>query len=187
MKKLMVGVMMMMSVMVNAQNDVIAKFFNKYDGDESFSKVVISGKMFSMMANIDGNTENEKAMISAISKIKGLKILKKDDARNSRELYKEALAMVPAGQFEELMTVRDKDKDMKFFTKESGGKISELVMVMGGNDQFMVMSLFGEIDLKEMGKIGKAVNIDGLHNLDKMNKHKDKDDKDKGKDKDKND
>ena len=178
---------MMMSVMVNAQNDVIAKFFSKYDGDESFSKVVISGKMFSMMANIDGNTENEKAMISAISKIKGLKILKKDDARNSRELYKEALAMVPAGQFEELMTVRDKDKDMKFFTKESGGKISELVMVMGGNDQFMVMSLFGEIDLKEMGKIGKAVNIDGLHNLDKMNKHKDKDDKDKGKDKDKND
>jgi hypothetical protein len=180
MKKLMVGVMMMMSMVVNAQNDVIAKFFNKYDGDESFSQVVISGKMFSMMANIDGNTESEKTMISAISKIKGLKILKKDDARNSRELYKEALAMVPAGQFEELMTVRDKDKDMKFFTKESGGKISELVMVMGGNDQFMVMTLFGEIDLKEMGKIGKAVNIDGLHNLDKMNKGKDKD-KDKGK------
>jgi hypothetical protein len=128
-----------------------------------------------MMANIDGNTEDEKAMISAISKIKGLKILKKDDARNSRELYKEALSMVPAGQFEELMTVRDKDKDMKFFTKESGGKISELVMVLGGNEEFLVMSLFGEIDLKEMGKIGKSVNIDGLQNLDKMkDKVKDK-------------
>jgi hypothetical protein len=165
----------MLSVAVQAQNDVIAKFFNKYDGDESFSKVSISGKMFSMMANIDGNTEDEKAMISAISKIKGLKILKKDDARNSRELYKEALSMVPAGQFEELMTVRDKDKDMKFFTKESGGKISELVMVLGGNEEFLVMSLFGEIDLKEMGKIGKSVNIDGLQNLDKMkDKVKDK-------------
>jgi hypothetical protein len=162
-------------VAAQAQNDVIAKFFNKYDGDESFSKVSISGKMFSMMANIDGNTEDEKAMISAISKIKGLKILKKDDARNSRELYKEALSMVPAGQFEELMTVRDKDKDMKFFTKESGGKISELVMVLGGNEEFLVMSLFGEIDLKEMGKIGKSVNIDGLQNLDKMkDKVKDK-------------
>ncbi len=177
MKKVMVGVVMMvlLSVAAQAQNDVIAKFFNKYDGDESFSKVSISGKMFSMMANIDGNTEDEKAMISAISKIKGLKILKKDDARNSRELYKEALSMVPAGQFEELMTVRDKDKDMKFFTKESGGKISELVMVLGGNEEFLVMSLFGEIDLKEMGKIGKSVNIDGLQNLDKMkDKVKDK-------------
>jgi hypothetical protein len=175
MKKVMLGVVMMLSVAVQAQNDVIAKFFNKYDGDESFSKVSISGKMFSMMANIDGNTEDEKAMISAISKIKGLKILKKDDARNSRELYKEALSMVPTGQFEELMTVRDKDKDMKFFTKESGGKISELVMVLGGNEEFLVMSLFGEIDLKEMGKIGKSVNIDGLQNLDKMkDKVKDK-------------
>lgn len=175
MKKVMLGVVMMLSVAAQAQNDVIAKFFNKYDGDESFSKVSISGKMFSMMANIDGNTEEEKAMIGAISKIKGLKILKKDDARNSRELYKEALSMVPAGQFEELMTVRDKDKDMKFFTKESGGKISELVMVLGGNEEFLVMSLFGEIDLKEMGKIGKSVNIDGLQNLDKMkDKVKDK-------------
>jgi hypothetical protein len=177
MKKVMLGVVMvvLLSVAGQAQNDVIAKFFNKYDGDESFSKVSISGKMFSMMANIDGNTEDEKAMISAISKIKGLKILKKDDARNSRELYKEALSMVPAGQFEELMTVRDKDKDMKFFTKESGGKISELVMVLGGNEEFLVMSLFGEIDLKEMGKIGKSVNIDGLQNLDKMkDKVKDK-------------
>jgi len=175
MKKVMLGVVMMLAVAAQAQNDVIAKFFNKYDGDESFSKVSISGKMFSMMANIDGNTEDEKAMISAISKIKGLKILKKDDARNSRELYKEALSMVPAGQFEELMTVRDKDKDMKFFTKESGGKISELVMVLGGNEEFLVMSLFGEIDLKEMGKIGKSVNIDGLQNLDKMkDKVKDK-------------
>lgn len=174
MKKLMVGVVMMMSVMANAQSDAIVKFFSKYQNDESFSQVTISGKMFSMMANIDGNTPEEKTMISAISKIKGLKILKKDDTRISRELYKEAMAMIPSGEFEELMTIRDKDKDMKFFTKESGGKISELVMVMGGNDQFLVLTLFGEIDLKEMGKIGRSVNIDGLQNLDKLkDKHKD--------------
>ncbi len=174
MKKLMVGVVMMMSVMANAQSDAIIKFFSKYQNDESFSQVTISGKMFSMMANLDGNTPEEKTMISAISKIKGLKILKKDDTRISRELYKEAMAMIPSGEFEELMTIRDKDKDMKFFTKESGGKISELVMVMGGNDEFLVLTLFGEIDLKEMGKIGRSVNIDGLQNLDKLkDKHKD--------------
>jgi hypothetical protein len=121
-----------------------------------------------MMANLDGNTPEEKAMISAISKIKGLKILKRDETRLSRDLYKEAMAMIPTGEFEELMTIRDKDKDMKFYTKESGGKISELVMIMGGNDEFLLMTLFGEIDLKEMGKIGRSVNIDGLQNLDKI-------------------
>ena len=171
MKKLMIGVVMMvLSAGAFAQNDAIAKFFNKYQEDETFSVVNISGKMFSMMANVTGDTPEEKAIIGAISKIKGLKVLKKDDARNSRELYKEALSMIPANDFEELMTVRDKDKDMKFYTKEAGGKISELVMVMGGNDEFMVMSLFGEIDLKQISKIGSKMNIDGLQHLNKMDK-----------------
>jgi len=39
--------------------------------------------------------------------------------------------MIPQKEYEELLTVRDKDKDMKFFIKEAGGKISELVMVLG--------------------------------------------------------
>lgn len=169
MKKLMIGaVIMMCSIAANAQNDAIAKFFTKYQNDETFSQVTISGKMFSMMANIDGETEEEKAMISSISKIKGLKILSKSEARNSRELYKEAIAMIPTSTFEELMSIRDKDKDMKFFTKEAGGKISELVMVMGGNEEFMVLTLFGEINLKDISKIGKSVNIDGLENLEKV-------------------
>jgi Domain of unknown function (DUF4252) len=169
MKKLMIGaVLMMCSIVASAQNDAIAKFFTKYQSDESFSQVTISGKMFSMMANLSGETEEEKAMIASISKIKGLKILSKSEARNSRELYKEAISMIPTNSFEELMAIRDKDKDMKFFTKESGGKISELVMVMGGNEEFMVLTLFGEIDLKDISKIGKSVNIDGLENLEKV-------------------
>jgi len=169
MKKLMIGaVIMMCSLAVSAQSDSMSKFFNKYQNDETFSQVTISGKMFSMMANISGDTEEEKAMINSISKIKGLKILSKSEARNSRELYKEAISMIPANTFEELMSIRDKDKDMKFYTKEAGGKISELVMVMGGNEEFMVLSLFGEIDLKDISKIGKSVNIDGLENLEKV-------------------
>jgi hypothetical protein len=173
MKKLMIGlVMMAASVIAHAQNDAIAKFFTKYQNDETFSQVTVSGKMFSMMANLDGDTPEEKAMINSISKIKGLKILSKSEARNSRELYKEAISMIPAKDFEELMSVRDKDKDMKFFTKESGGKISELVMVMGGNEEFMVMTIFGEIDLKDISKIGKSVNIEGMENLDKINEKK---------------
>jgi hypothetical protein len=166
------AVLMMCSIAASAQSDAIAKFYTKYQNDESFSQVTISGKMFSMMANIEGETEEEKAMINTISKIKGLKILSKSEARNSRELYKEAISMIPTNSFEELMSIRDKDKDMKFFTKESGGKISELVMVMGGNEEFMVLSLFGEINLKDISKIGKAVNIDGLENLEKVKDNK---------------
>jgi len=166
MKKFIVSaVMMMASIAAFAQNDAINKFFTKYQNDETFSLVNISGKMFSMMANIEGDTQEDKDMIAAISKIKGLKILKKDGGRDSRALYNEAISTIPGREFEELMSIRQKDNDIKFFTKEASGKISELVMVMGGNEDFMVMSVFGDIDLKEISKMGKSINIDGLNNL----------------------
>ena len=168
MKKLMVvAVVMMVSAAVQAQ-DAISKFFSKYQNDETFSQVTISSKMFNLFTNMEVEDKDDQEVMDAISKLKGLRILTKEDTRDSRTLYKEAMGMIPMKEYEELMTVRDKDKDMKFFIKESGGKISELVMVMGGNEEFMVMSLFGEIDLKQVSKIGKKMNVDGLENLENI-------------------
>jgi hypothetical protein len=169
MKKLMVGIVMMaVAVAAQAQGDAISKFFSKYQNDETFSQVNMSSKMFSLMANLEVENPEDQEVVNMISKLKGLKILAKEEARNSRELYKEALGMIPVKEYEELMSVRDKDKDMKFFIKESGGKISELVMVAGGNEEFMLLTLFGEIDLKQVSKISKKMNIDGLENLENI-------------------
>jgi len=150
--------------------DAISKFFSKYQADETFSQVTVSSKMFGLFTNMEADTPEDKEVLEAISKLKGLRILAKQDARNARTLYKEAFALIPTKEYEELMSVRDKDKDMKFMIKESGGKISELLMVMGGNEEFMVMSLYGEIDLKQISRIGKKMNVSGLEHLDKMNK-----------------
>ena len=169
MKKLWVGaVMMILSFAANAQTDAISKFFTKYRDDESFTQVNVSSKMFNLFTNMEVDNKEDQEVLNAISKLKGLRILGKENTSDARALYKEAFALIPKAEFEELMSVRDKDKDMKFLIKESGGKISELVMVMGGARDFMVMSLFGEIDLKQVSKIGKKMNVDGLQNLEKI-------------------
>ena len=104
-----------------------------------------------------------------------MRVLQKSEARNARELYKEAMGLIPSKEYEELMSVRDEDKDMKFFVKEtSPGKIGELLMVMGGNDEFLVLTLFGEIDLKQVGRMGSKMDIDGLKNLQKLDEKKGK-------------
>ena len=155
--------------------DAISKFFSKYQNDESFSQVTVSSKMFGLFTNIEADSPEDKEVLEAISKLKGLRILAKQDARNARELYKEAFSLIPAKEYEELMSVRDKDKDMKFLIKEgAAGKISELIMIMGGNSEFMVLSLFGEIDLKQVSRIGKKMDVKGLENLEKINDHKKK-------------
>ncbi len=95
MKKLMI-VVTMMAVMtgVHAQ-DAISKFFSKYQNDESFSQVTVSSKMFGLFTNMEAETQEDKEVLEAISKLKGLKILAKEDARNARELYKEAFSLIP--------------------------------------------------------------------------------------------
>ncbi|MFN7405917.1 MAG: DUF4252 domain-containing protein [Cyclobacteriaceae bacterium] len=164
-----------LSVSAKAQGDAIAKFFNKYQNDESFTQVTVSSKMFNLFTNMDVEKPEDKEVLDAISKLKGLKVLVKEEARNARELYKEAYSMIPANQYEELMFMRDKDKDMKFYIREtSPGKISELVMIMGGNEEFMIMSIFGEIDLKQISKIGRKMDIDGLDELEKIDDGKSK-------------
>jgi hypothetical protein len=187
MKKIIVGfAMMLISVAAFSQGDAITKFFAKYQDDETFSQVTISSKMFSLLMDMQVENSQDQDIINAISKLKGLRVLGKDHARDGRTLYKEALSLLPTKDYEELMSVRDDDKDMKFFIRSgpTAGKISELVMVMGGNDDFMVLSLFGDIDLKAIGKIGSKMDISGLDHLHKLDKNDrgPKDGKDPGKD-----
>jgi hypothetical protein len=173
MKKFMIGaVMVVLSVAAFAQGEPIAKFIAKYQDDETFTQVKVSQKMFGLFTNMDVEKPEDKQILDAISKIQGLRVLAKHETRDSRALYKEALGAIPSNSYEELMSVRDKDKDMKFFIKElSAGKIGELVMVMGGNDEFMLLSLFGEIDLKKISSIGKKMNIEGLDKLENIKDH----------------
>lgn len=175
MKHIIASIALLMFITTANGQDAISKFFNKYQDDDSFSQVTVSSKMFSLFTQMDAESPEDKEVLEAISKLKGLRILGKQDARNARELYKEAFTLIPVKEYEELMSVRDKDKDMKFYIKETTkGTISELLMVMGGNTEFMVLSLFGEIDLKQVSRIGKKMDVKGLENLEKMGDQKKK-------------
>lgn len=172
MKKIILMALMMIAVNGVFAQDAISKFFSKYQDDESFTQVTVSSKMFSLFTNMDVDSKEDKEVLEAISKLKGLRILGKENTSDARKLYKEAFALIPTKEFEELMTVRDKDQDFKFLIKESGGKITELVMIMGGADDFMLMSLYGEIDLKQVSHLGKKMNVGGLEKLEKLDEKK---------------
>jgi len=66
------------------------------------------------------------------------------------------------------MSIKDGDTDMKFMIKEKGNIISELLMIGGGDREFYIMSIVGDIDLKQISKLSSKMNIDGLQNLDKL-------------------
>lgn len=169
MKKLVL--MMVMSVLavgVQAQNDAIAKYFSKYVDNGKFSHVVISGKMFSMINQIKiGADEESKAIIEALGKIKGVKVVFSREEVDGKTMYKEALGLINGEGYEELMSVREEEKDIKFMIKEKNNKILELFMIIGADRDFGLLSIIGDgIDLNALYKLSKKMGMKGFEELE---------------------
>lgn len=157
-----------MSSLSLAQSNVINKYFDKFATDESFTKVSVSSKMFSLFTELEAGSPEEEEFLKAVSKLKGMRMVMSDSTGGSAALYKEAVADVRKAGFEELMMVQDADKNLLFNIKESGGVITELLMVAGGKKAFAMISLYGEIDLKNISKIARTMNVSGLKDLEKL-------------------
>ncbi len=158
-------IVLFISVGSYAQNNAIAQLFDQYYEDENFTKVSVSSKMFELFTKIEPGDEDEKEILDAISKLKGLKVLAADSVQDSRKMFNEAVSKVSSNGYEELMEVKDAEEDMKFMIKEDKDVINELVMIVGGKRHFVLISLYGIIDLKNISKLSKSMNIKGMEYL----------------------
>lgn len=171
MKKLMIllGILFLVQIASYGQADAISSFFDKYLEDERFTVVYISGKMFSMISRLDSDDEDFDEFKEVTEKLKGLRILITDE--DAYNFYQEAINTINTKDgYELLMTVRTKKGNrVEFVVKETGNKIDELLLVSGGKDHdFVLMSFVGDIDLDKISKLSRAIEIDGIENLEEL-------------------
>ncbi|HCY46109.1 MAG TPA: hypothetical protein DHU89_05450 [Flavobacteriales bacterium] len=152
-----------------AQNNAIDKYYSDYADDERFTKVSISSKMFSLFTNFSTEDANEQQVIETIGKLKGLKILIGDGIIDSKQIYK-AVNSTAAVSYEELMTVENAEQEMIFYISESGGTITELVMLMYEGESIMILSLTGDIDLQELSNLSDKMDIQGFEEFKNLKK-----------------
>jgi CRISPR/Cas system Type II protein with McrA/HNH and RuvC-like nuclease domain len=166
--------MFLLSLIMMGQGTVITKYMNQYAGNEKFTKVSVSQKMFSMFTNLEAGSAAEKEFLQAVSKLIGLKVIMTDSIPNSMVIYKQAVTDVNKAAYEELVTVNDARGNLLFSTKESNGIISELIMVAGSKKQFIMISLYGDIDLKTISKMAQQMHVPGFDQLKHIDdaKHK---------------
>jgi len=167
--------MLFFSMAIMAQGPVINKYFNDLEDDENYTKVSVSQKMFSMFTELEAGSDSEKEFLEAVSKLKGLKIIAADSVGDAAKIYKKAIADINKSGYEELMSVKDAEENMQFSIIEKDGIISELMMVVGGNKSFVMLSLYGEINLNSISKIAQEMRVEGLDKLGRMNDNHDHD------------
>ena len=155
-----------------AQNDAITRFFEKYVNDEKFTVVYISPKMFQMASKIEADDPDWNKVREVVKDLGGLRVLVGDSIGNGIALYKEALGKVPTNEYSELLTVRDKEENVRIWTKDSGNIISELLLLVGSPDEFVLLSITGNIDLDKIARLAKTMDVDGIEHLEKVKSKK---------------
>jgi hypothetical protein len=144
------------------------KIFDKYNGQDGFTVVTMNSTMFEMISKMD-TTENGREMAEMAKSISRIRILAMDTIKGGVNLYTEVMDLIPKNDYKELMSVKENDMDITFMINEKNGKVSELIMVVGGSkEDNAIISITGDIDLAKMGSMARTMNIKGMENLEKL-------------------
>jgi hypothetical protein len=178
-KSLVVGAFLLIPFLMNAQSPV-DKVFEKYAGKDGFTSVNISKEMFQMLLSMaDDKDTSGQEMKKMMGQLNSLKVLtcNGDSTKPAQCLafYNEVAPIFTASMYKELMTINDDGENIRFLTKQDGArKIVEMVMLMKGKKEVVVMSLTGVIDLSTISKLSKNMNIKGMENLQKIKENRKK-------------
>lgn len=171
-------VMALLPQMTAAQT-AIDHLYEKYAGKEGFTTINISPQMFQLLAGVnasDSSPEAQKAL-DAMKQLKGLKMLvyEPKNPEKVQAFYEEIKRTVPVDKYMELMSVDEKDSKVQFLaSQDKNGKIRELLMIVHSQDETMIMSLTGLIDMKTISEISNSMNMKGMSDLKKLSEDKKK-------------
>lgn len=147
-----------------AQQD-IKKFVDKYN-DPSFTVVEISEEMFGLFGEFVDD-EDDEDLSEIIEGLKSIYILSSDSKKDG--MYDDALSMIVSKKkYKALVNIQNADEKVKILIHRSGKIIKELLLFVDSNDEFVMISLTGDINIKKISKLGKKMDIKQLEHLENL-------------------
>lgn len=155
-----ISLLLLFPVLLMAQNPAVDKLFNKYQGKDGFTTVLINKEIFKL---ISATEKEEQELDQPLEKISGIKILAQEDdtVMEGVNFYDELKKDLDASGFMELVVVKKKDQDVWIIARENNGRMSELIIIVGGEENVLVW-IEGDFTFEELAELG---DIDGLEHL----------------------
>lgn len=146
--------------------------FDKFEDMDEVSSVVVNKSMFNLLAKMDVEVSDPEAkdFLDIVTKLKSLKVFTTEDADIASQMQSSVSSYLQSANMEELMRVKDKEANVKFYIKQGRDEdhVSELLMLVTNLDQVKVegknletvlLSLTGDIDLNKIGSLTKKMNL----------------------------
>lgn len=142
--------------------------FDKFDGKDDVTSVIVNKKMFEMMGNVK-NKESQQ-YLNLIKKLDNLKVFTTENSKITGEMRATAERYIKSQGLEELMRVNDKGQNIRIVVKTGAGptKVRELLMFIEGSgkgNETVLMSLTGDFDLNDISMLTDKLNLPGGSDL----------------------
>lgn len=148
--------------------------FDKYEDMDNVGSVIVNKGMIDLVSKLGGMSDDAdaKEFMEVASGLKGVKVFMTEDASVSADMSATVKKYLKSSKLEELMRVKDKDVNVKFYVRD-GAKadhVTELLMFVSGLNnvdmgshgrklETVLVSLTGDIDLNKIGSITNKMDL----------------------------
>ncbi len=137
--------------------------FDKFDGQENITSVVVNKKTFEMLGGIKADIKDKGVAkyVDLANNIENFKMFSTSSIKAAAEMKSTFDSYRKKENLEQLMRVNDKGKNVQIYVKSGNGasKVKQLLMFIEGGDEkgeeTVMISLSGDIDLASLGDFTK--------------------------------
>ncbi len=152
-----------LTLLVNAQRSQIDDLFDKYYGKEGFTTVLVNQEMFEVISNMEKETGELEGVLG---KIKRIRVIAQDDECTETEgiNFMEEIKGMEFDEYKELVVVKESDQEVLVLAKEEDGKLAELLVLVGGEDNVLV-SIEGRFTMEDLEALSDLEGLDELEGI----------------------
>lgn len=148
--------------------------FDKYEDMDNVGSVIVNKGMIDLVSKIGALDDDEETreFVEVAQGLQGVKVFMTEDESVSMDMSKTVKQYLRSANLEELMRVKDKDVNVKFYIRNGKKKdhVTELLMFVSGMEnveighngrklETVLVSLTGDIDLNKIGSITNKMDL----------------------------
>jgi hypothetical protein len=155
-KNLLLTICLLYSGIVVAQNSATNKLFDKYENEDSITFINISKAMLKLLPD-DISTEHVN-LKNISSKIESIRLISSEKKELKEKINADFKSLINNDKnYEELIRIKDNKTNIIFNVKKKGESISELIMLINDEKDFVAIHISGNLTLEEIQDIAKHV------------------------------
>lgn len=151
---------------LSAQTLATERLYQKYRGGEGVVSIWIPGALMKFAASVADLEAEEEALLRSIRSIRVLTI--EDTSRYPGVNFtREANIKNPGNGYQILVQVSDSGEDVLILGREKRGKLKDLLVLVGGNDNVLV-HIKGRLNADMMGSIAQVAGLNEIESLSQL-------------------